>query len=151
MRHRRGIGRTEWMIGGGVVGVLLLLAIPFALSSSGSSRDEVPKIVEELRKFENVHHGAFDEYVSVESTPRLPHDLNGEAVPWVNTAGLDKIGFSLEQHLGLTEVYGSYKIVATDKGFTVTGSSDLDGDGIRATFVATETESVRQTTPDDVY
>jgi len=150
-QHRRGIGRTEWMIGGAVVGVLLLLAIPFALSSGGGERDEVPLIVEEIRKFENVHHAAFDEFVSVEPTPRTPHELNGEAVPWRTNAGLEKIGFSLEQHLGRTEVVGSYKVVATDKGFTITGTSDIDGDGIRATFVATESEPVKMTTPDDVY
>lgn len=149
--RRRGIGRTEVLIGAAVVGVLGLIAIPLFLSvGKGSAREEVPLLVESIRKFEFLHHEPFGEYVSAAPAPREPHLVDGHAVPWVTNAGFTKLGWEPGVE-GLTEVYGSYHVSATEDGFKVTGTCDVDGDGERATFEATADKEAAAVSASNVY
>jgi hypothetical protein len=149
---RRGIGRTEIIVGVAVVAVLLLIAVPLVMRmSSSSSRTEVPLIVDAIRQAELDYHRQFGDFVSAESTPRAPHLVDGTAIPWANNRGFDTIGLKLPD--GITEVYGSYKVTASKDGFVVVGTSDLDGDGARAVYEASDKDGdvAHPTSPPDAY
>jgi len=50
------------------------------------------------------------------------------------------------------EVRGSYRVSVSEDDFTVMGISDIDADGVYATYVATKSQQTTQpTTPPDVY
>lgn len=151
MRIRRGLGRTEVLIGAAVVGVLGLIAVPLFLSvGKSSSREEVPLLVESIRKAEFLHHEPFGEYVAAQPAPRGPTAVNDQAVPWASNAGFTALGWSPEAQ-GLTDVYGSYHVSVTDGGFKVTGTCDVDADGERATYEATAEDEAHAVTPGTVY
>lgn len=151
MRERRGVGRTEVLIGATVIGVLGLIAVPLFMSvGKNSSREEVPLIVESLRRAELFHFKQFGEYVAIESGPRAPTAVGASSVAWKSNAGFEALGWTPAQE-GLSELFGSYKVSVTDTGFKVTGTCDVDGDGERATFEATVDEETKAITPTNVY
>ena len=149
MATERGFGRTEIIIGVAVLVVVALIAIPLLMSSSTKSRrDEVALYVDAIRTAEITQMDAFDEYVSAEPAPRAPTAVDANAVPWQPTAGFVKLAWA---PVDTDAVYGSYAVVATSEGFTVTGVCDIDGDGERAVFEATADHNARMITADDVY
>lgn len=149
-RHaRRGemqIGRNEMIIGGGVIIVLLLIAVPFGISSNTKAkRSEVPLLVEAIHATQMTHHAAFpnEGFVPCEAAPRAMHAVDGDAVPWKSNRGYDRIAWAPES----TEVYGAYKVVVEGDGFTVHGACDVDGDSERAKYAMAKdaTEAVATT------
>lgn len=151
MRERRGVGRTEVLIGAAVIGVLGLIAVPLFMSvGKNSSREEVPLVVESLRRAELFHFKQFGEYVAIESGPRAPTTVGTTSAPWATNAGFTALGWTPGE-VGLSDLYGSYKVSVTDAGFKVTGTCDVDGDGERATFEATADDEAKALTPTNVY
>ena len=49
------------------------------------------------------------------------------------------------------EVWGAYQVVARGEHFTITGTCDVDGDGERATFTATEADPAAMATDAGVF
>lgn len=151
MRVRRGIGRTEVLIGAAVVGVLGLIAVPLFMSvGKNSSREEVPLVVDSLRQAQLFHHKQFGEYVAIESGPQAPTTVGPRGVPWKTNAGFTALGWD-PSSVGLSELYGSYKVSVTDDGFKITGTCDVDGDGERATYEATVEDEAKAITPSNVF
>ena len=147
-RDRRGIGRTELIIGAAVVAVLLLIAIPLGLNmSKKSKRAEVRLNVDSIRTVELAHKEAFEEYVSAEVAPRAANTVNADAVPWVPSKGFIKLSWAPEQE----KVRGAYGVVTTKDGFTVTGTCDVDGDGKKAVFQANSSTSAALKTDESIY
>jgi len=143
MGSRRGIGRTEVIIGIVVVVLLGAIAVPLLMRGSDKSRDvELPLYVESIRTAEIQMMEVFEEYISADAAPRLPAQVDANPVPWEGTAGFDELAWSPEN---LEEVYGSYRVVLTDEGFTVIGVADVDGDGKRAEYSATESTAAEAT------
>jgi Tfp pilus assembly protein PilE len=148
MEGPRGIGRVEVAIGVAVVAIVAVIAIPLGMGASRSSkRAEVPLNVDAIRTAEITQREAFDEYVSAKTAPRDPTTLDARAVPWEPSSGFVKLAWKPVQ----AEVYGTYSVTATADGFTVVGTCDVDGDGERAEFRATQDENARMVTPEDVY
>lgn len=136
MQSRRGIGRTEVIIGIIVVVVLAAVAIPLLRNGSDKSRDmELPLYVESIRTAEIALMQVFDEYQSADAAPRGPTEVNATGVPWAASPGFDRLAWEPDD---LEEVYGSYRVLITDEGFNVIGVADVDGDGKRAEYTATE-------------
>ena len=135
-RDRRGemeIGRNEVLIGVAVVGVLLLIAVPFGISKAKKSkRGEVPLLVQAIHATEVTHAAAFKDegYVAAEAAPRAMHAVSDETVPWASNRGYDRLAWAPES----AEVYGAYKVTLEGDGFTVHGACDVDGDGERALY-----------------
>ena len=48
-------------------------------------------------------------------------------------------------------VRGSYHVSVSEDDFTVMGISDIDGDGVYATFVATKSQQAEPITDTDIY
>jgi hypothetical protein len=148
MVNRRGIGRTEIIAGVAVVAVLALITVPlWTGTSKKTARAEVPLNVDSIRTAEITWHGSFDDYVSATDAPRAMTAVNDQAVAWAPSKGFEELRWSPAD----AQVYGSYKVVASDKGFTVTGACDVDADGARAVYTATQDEGAKATTDESIY
>lgn len=148
MARRRGIGRTEVIAGIAIVAVVALVLIPLGVGASRKSRRaEVPLHVDAIKIALDTYHDAFDEYVGAEAAPRPMTAVDEQAVAWEPSPGFVKLAWAPEDE----EVYGAYQIVATESGYTITGTSDVDGDGERAIFVADQDTPARMVTPEGVY
>jgi hypothetical protein len=146
MRLPEAIGTREILIGVGVLLLLLLAAIPLlGYVRDKSKRAEVPLLVESIRAAElsQGKHFAAEGYVSADWAPRPPTALDANAVPWEPSEGFTRLGWSPAQE-GYDRVYGTYKVAATEDGFTVTGKCDLDGDGVPAWYEATAEETAHE-------
>lgn len=144
------IGRKELLIGGGVVLVLALATIPFMTGPSTEGlRNEVPQYVNALRDKElQLHKALGEDFRAAAWAPRDPAKLSGEPVAWEGNRDFVKIGW---EPADTAKVYGTYTVTVADGGFIVKGSCDLDGDGRRATWVATQDEPAKRTSDPDVY
>jgi type II secretory pathway pseudopilin PulG len=141
-------GRNEILVGVAVLAVAMLIVVPVVLSSNRHSRrDEVSRLVEDIRQAEITYHDAFSDFVSAEAAPRPAHAVGPEPVGWVPSEGFRKLSWSPD----VDSVYGSYQVQALPKGFKVVGSCDVDGDGDRAVFEATLEEPAHAVTAADVY
>jgi hypothetical protein len=143
MHQRRGeIGRTEILIGVAVVAVLALIAVPLGLNRAKNSKlSEVPMNVDLIRISEINYSEAFQSYVAATAAPREAHAVDDAFVKWEPTAGFKKLSWAPEAE----EVRGSYQVRLTEGGFEVEGVCDVDGDGQRAIFKATQDEEAKQT------
>lgn len=145
---RRGIGRTEILVGVAVVAVVVLISVPLGLNMSKKSRRaEVPLNVDAIRTAEIEYQSAFSEFVAADAAPRPPHAVNAEAVPWAPSEGFKRLSWAPEQEM----VRGSYSVQADRNGFTVTGACDVDGDGNRAIFTATVEQSAQMVSDSNIY
>jgi hypothetical protein len=143
-----GIGRTEIGIGAGVVVLIAVIAGVVASSSGGGSVDEVPRIVDAIRDAQLAHRDRYDELIATDWAPRPRYDADAQAVPWIATAGFDRLGWRPEP--GETLV-GTYRVTVDGKGgFVVTGVCDVDEDGRQAVYVATEEAPAQLTTDPSV-
>ena len=140
-RTRRGeVGRNEILVGVAVVVLLLLIAVPFGISKSKKSRRaEVPLLVKAIHQAEVDYKAAFEAegYVECEAAPRAIHAVTEDAVTWTSNRGFDRLAWAPET----TEVYGAYKVTLSDGGFVVNGACDIDGDGERALFKASQEDA----------
>ncbi len=136
MRTRSGVGRTEVIIGVVVVVVLAAVAIPLFMGGSEKSREaELPLYVESIRTAEIALEQIFGDYESAAAAPREATEVNATPIPWEASDGFNRLAWSPDN---LDAVYGSYRVVLTDAGFNVIGTADVDGDGKRAEFTASE-------------
>lgn len=148
MHDRRGIGRTEVIVGIVVVVVVIVIAIPLlGGTSKKTARAEVPLHVDAIKLAEVTYSEAFEEFVSAEAAPRAMTAVNQDRVAWAPTPGFVKLAWEPAD----PELYGAYMVTTKDGGFTVTGTCDVDGDGTRAIYTATADDNATRTTPEDVY
>jgi Tfp pilus assembly protein PilE len=150
-RARRGVGRTEVLIGVAVVAVLGLIAVPLVLSNAKSNRrDAVREMVDEIREHEIEYAAAFSGagYTSADPAPRPFIEVDETPIPWVSNRGFDEIGWAPDD---TTAVYGAFRVSATADGFVVTGTCDLDGDGERAVFEASKDAPAVMKSENHVY
>ena len=150
MGSRRGVGRTEVLVGVAVVVILGLVTIPLWMGTSRKAkRAEVPLIVDDIALAERTNKKAFDAYVSAEASPRALTAVNGDQVPWNPSAGFTKLHYDPPQDH--SELWGAYQVVADEDGFKVTGTCDVDGDGQRARYEATESSDATAVSEASVY
>ncbi|MBN2801071.1 MAG: hypothetical protein JXX28_18175 [Deltaproteobacteria bacterium] len=148
MDFLKNLGRTEWLIAGGVVALLVLITIPLMLTGSKKTgRAELPLMVDAIRTAEITYRDAYGDYVGSPATPRPVAALDAEPAAWVSTPGFTKLHWSPPTE----QVYGSYEVQVTPEGFTVIGRADLDGDGIVAVYKATQDKNAFRVTGEDVY
>ncbi|MEQ1508756.1 MAG: hypothetical protein ABMB14_41395 [Myxococcota bacterium] len=142
------IGRNEILIGVAVLAVAILVVVPIVVSSSKSSRlEELETNVNAIRQAELQYHDAFTEYVSADAAPRPPHAVDPNPVPWAPTEGFRKLSWAPDGDA----VIGSYQVQADKNGFKVIGACDVDGDGERAVFEATQDEVAHAITGSGIY
>jgi len=132
----------------GLFGIGAAIAIPNFMSMGWrAKRAEVPANVDGLRTAQRAYDAAFDAYVEIPTpVPRPISELGPEAVDWPWETGFDTLGWAPDG-----QVRGTYWVTTTPDGFEVHGMIDIDGDGVPAHYMATESEKTRMLTPNSVY
>lgn len=146
-RARRGL-LTRWELGIGLVLLAATLAyvLPIAQRATWRTRRaEVGYLLESLQKDQaawRITHGA---WFDVPMVPAAPDAIGTHRTPWPSKP----IG-------GWTPptrmARGAYWTSRTETGaLQLHGTCDVDGDGIRAVYVASPRGEIRRLTPEDVY
>jgi len=126
------------VVGTAVVLVLLVLAIAipnYVAMQNRAKRAEVPSNIDGIKTAEMAYDAAFDQFIEIDRYH--PDAWPGQALrPWRSGSPYDTLGWAPDG-----EVRGSYKVSTAPFGasdFVVTGISDVDGDGVRASYTATK-------------
>jgi prepilin-type N-terminal cleavage/methylation domain-containing protein len=146
MRRQNGFTLIELMIVVAIIGILASIAVPgFLEMQLRAKRAEVPANVDGIKMAEMAYSAAYDSLV--EQSTYVPTESVGKKhVAWTSTAGFEALGWQPDGH-----VRGGYKVDVDGTAFTVFGISDVDGDGVKATFTAVRDTNVTAVTSSMVY
>ena len=107
-------------------------------------RAEIPKNLKVIRVAEMAYESEYDVYVKSSAYPATPTKTRQQ---WNKSAS----GGFIIINFNPGDVRGSYMVSTTQSNFTATGISDVDGDGVYATYIATKSTNPTLITPPDVY
>lgn len=130
-----------------VAGVVAAIAVPnFVAMQLKAKRAEVPSNVEGIKTAVLAYDAAFDEYKFCGDERSARRSAGKELHPWAEDPCWRELGWRPDG-----DVRGGYWIerVVGDDGspsFAVHGVADMDGDGVLAEYVGTETENARLVT-----
>ncbi|MGC6507343.1 MAG: hypothetical protein ACON4U_02960 [Myxococcota bacterium] len=110
-----------------------------------SFRSELPAHIKSIKSAQLAHELEHDIFVECPSYPSTP---STEPQMWVVS---ESGGFETIRWMPDGDVRGSYSVTTTASDFTITGISDIDGDSVQATYVATKSTSPKRLTAEDVY
>jgi type IV pilus assembly protein PilA len=151
--RRAGFTLVEIMIVVAIMGILAAIAVPnFMQMQAKAKRAELPTVVNGIADSQVAYHVAHDSYIDIPSF--VPSGVPGKTMrPWPAGSGFETLGWAPDG-----EVRGSYKCeVGASTEFNVTAQSDVDGDGVMATYFYSYDAVQKQpsvqgfTTPADVY
>ena len=130
-----------------IVGIVAAIAIPNYVSMNyKAKRAEIPMNLKSIKTAQLMYEQNFDVFVSASPYPPYPSKTTNM---WVKSSSG---GFATLDWQPDGDVRGSYWIEVSSTNFTATGISDIDGDGVYATYVATKSENPNSpTTHPDVY
>jgi len=136
--NRSAFTLVELMIVVAIIGILAAIAVPnFMDMQYRAKRAELPMNTDAIVTVQNAYEAAFDEFVP-ESTPQPRATPDKVQAPWVSGSAFDTLGWAPDG-----AVRGVYSVTTTaGLDFTVTGQSDVDGDGSVARYTATRSISV---------
>lgn len=109
-------------------------------------RAEVPGNVDGIQTAELAWYAAHGRYLSAPAAPRPVLGVGKDSVDWVSAPEWTTLGWRPDG-----KVRGAYWIVLTPTGFEVHGTCDIDGDGIRAEYLATESQNALIVTPPAIF
>ena len=147
MFNKKGFTLVELMIVVAIIGILAAIAIPnFIAMQYRSKRSELQPNIKAIKTAELSYDANYDTYV--EEFSFHPDSSPGKTQREFTTgSAFDTIGWMPD---GL--VRGSYRVVSTSTtDFLVTGITDVDGEGTKASYTATKTLNVTMNTRNDVY
>ena len=100
-----------------------------------SKRSELPVNLKAIQTTMLAYKDMDGKYISVKPYPKK---VGTEPQVWIEaeSGNFQKIGYA-----PFSQVYGSYWVEVTETDFTAYGISDIDGDGVYATYVATSKEN----------
>jgi len=132
----------------GVVGLIIFIALfvpDWIASGYIEKRDEMLPIVQQIKQAELEYFKKHGKYLAVAPYPKEP---TGLLYPWnIEEAGaFNTLGFQPQ-----IETRASYSVVLEGADFKVIGISDVDGDRIEATYVATKDKAATLITNPKIY
>ena len=134
----------EALLGLGVIAAIVLGAQPqVERARFAILRAEVPWFLEELKEAQFAHARQHGEYLAAPIEPRPIEDIGPHAIAWSGFEGWWTSPRPIAR--------GAYEVTLTETGFEITGTCDVDGDGIDAVFVITDRAPLSRVTPDHVY
>ena len=110
--------------------------------------DEAPTQLNIIRELELEYHSTYGTYVDCVDNP----GLHVAKLPFndLSYGGWSEIGYRPEALW--RQVHGTYSVInATSNSFEARAQTDIDGDGIPATWVADQSALARRITPPDVW
>ena len=110
-----------------------------------SMRTELLINIRAIKEAQENYYREHNHYVECDPYPAFPQKGTQD---WEK---LDSGGFYTINWAPEVDVRGSYRVSVSDDDFTVTGISDVDGDGVYATAVATKSQNVDLITDLDIY
>jgi len=111
-----------------------------------AKRTEIKVNTNGIRLSQQAYHQQYGAYVECAPYPRHPGKSTQQWEP--QQSG----GFQVIDWSPYGEVRGSYSVSLTEDDFTVMGISDVDGDGVYATYIATKDQKAEKPkTPLDIY
>ena len=121
--------------------LLSMLGCDALFGSHEEKRAELPQMIRSIKKAQIANYELLGFYVDADAYPKEP---SSSSQPWVIA---DSGGFTaFAWNPGVESVYGSYSVKASADDFVITAVSDIDGDGVQATYTASkDTEPTLQT------
>ena len=110
-----------------------------------AKRAELPHIIQQIRSAQIAYEAKHNSYVTCPPYPATPTKTTQQ---WEasQAIGFSKLGWKPDG-----DIRGVYGVTVTSSDFNVLGISDLDGDGVFATYMATKSEEPRLLTPSHIY
>ena len=129
-----------------IVGMLMVIATAnFAAMQYRAKRAELLPNVDGIKATLTAHLATFDSFE--DQLTYHPTETPGkEMMEWTTCSAFDDLGWRPDGN-----IRGAYKMQAEGLNFRVSGISDVDGDGVRATFTATREMNAFRVTHDMIY
>ena len=150
MLNKKGFTLVELMIVVAIIGILAAIAIPnFVAMQYRAKRAEVPSNVDGVKTAQLAYDAAFDIFIEQATYhPRTPSGATAKAAQlWTTGSAFDTLGWAPDG-----KVRGGYKVVSSSStDFTVTGISDVDGDGAATNFTSTKSINAVMNSANNLY
>ena len=150
MLNKKGFTLVELMIVVAIIGILAAIAIPnFVAMQYRAKRAEVPSNVDGVKTAQLAYDAAFDIFIEQATYhPRTPSGATAKAAQlWTTGSAFDTLGWAPDG-----KVRGGYKVVSSSStDFTVTGISDVDGDGAATNFTSTKSIHAVMNSANNIY
>jgi hypothetical protein len=139
------------LVGGSGLGAPV--AIPnFIAMQLRAKRSEAPTNVDGIRTAEKAYHHEWDAFTSARSTPTYVAGRAQVAFTGGGYRNFENLGWTADGKVRCQyKVTARNAVYAAGDDFTVTGTCDVDGDGVYSIYQANRAEKARMMTSNNVY